>query len=75
MYVEAAMKSNFGAYFVSLHVRKSNRAALALYKDNLQFKYVYRSRFLDVLTCNLCLHLDCMKWKRDIMLMERMRWR
>ena len=28
----------FRAQYVSLHVRKSNRAALALYKDTLGFK-------------------------------------
>ena len=32
------MRDCFGAKFVSLHVRKSNRAALSLYRDNLQFK-------------------------------------
>lgn len=34
---ERAMKDNFGAKNVSLHVRKSNRAALHLYRDTLQF--------------------------------------
>ena len=32
------MKNVFGAHFVSLHVRKSNRAALKLYQDTLEFK-------------------------------------
>ena len=32
-----AMVENFGAKYVSLHVRKSNRAALALYKHVLKF--------------------------------------
>ena len=32
-----AMVENFGAKYVSLHVRKSNRAALALYKTVLKF--------------------------------------
>lgn len=36
--VERAMKDNFDAQYISLHVRKSNRAALALYQSNLQFK-------------------------------------
>eukprot|EP01135_Chromosphaera_perkinsii_P010598 Nk52_evm1s2189 gene=Nk52_evmTU1s2189 len=31
------MVDNFGAKYVSLHVRKSNRAALHLYKDTLGF--------------------------------------
>jgi peptide alpha-N-acetyltransferase len=33
-----AMVENFGAKYVSLHVRKSNRAALALYKCVLKFE-------------------------------------
>ncbi|KAI8897672.1 acyl-CoA N-acyltransferase [Globomyces pollinis-pini] len=33
-----AMRDNFGSHFVSLHVRKSNRAALSLYRDTLQYK-------------------------------------
>jgi peptide alpha-N-acetyltransferase len=35
---QKAMKDNFAAKFVSLHVRKTNRAALSLYRDNLTFK-------------------------------------
>ncbi|KAK4056328.1 N-terminal acetyltransferase A complex catalytic subunit ard1 [Microbotryomycetes sp. JL221] len=35
-----AMKQAFGANYVSLHVRKTNRAALALYKDTLGFEVV-----------------------------------
>lgn len=38
---QRAMVEVFGAKSVSLHVRKSNRAALALYKDRLQFKLEY----------------------------------
>jgi N-alpha-acetyltransferase 10/11 len=33
------MVENYGAQFVSLHVRKSNRAALSLYRDTLNFQY------------------------------------
>lgn len=33
-----AMIENFGAKYVSLHVRKSNRAALHLYSDTLHFQ-------------------------------------
>ncbi|XP_012502641.1 PREDICTED: N-alpha-acetyltransferase 11 [Propithecus coquereli] len=33
-----AMIENFGAKYVSLHVRKSNRAALHLYADTLNFR-------------------------------------
>ncbi|KAJ3239321.1 N-alpha-acetyltransferase 11 [Chytriomyces hyalinus] len=31
------MVESFGAKFCSLHVRKTNRAALSLYKDTLKF--------------------------------------
>lgn len=34
------MKTTFDASYVSLHVRKTNRAALALYKDTLGFEVV-----------------------------------
>jgi ribosomal protein S18 acetylase RimI-like enzyme len=34
---EQAMTSIYGASYVSLHVRKSNRAALGLYRDTLGF--------------------------------------
>jgi len=34
------MKQTYNASFVSLHVRKTNRAALALYKDTLGFEVV-----------------------------------
>lgn len=37
---EHAMRSTFGASYISLHVRKTNRAALALYKDTLGFEVV-----------------------------------
>ena len=36
-YTEEAMATIYRAAYVSLHVRKSNRAALALYKDTLGF--------------------------------------
>eukprot|EP01114_Cavostelium_apophysatum_P003155 TRINITY_DN1291_c0_g1_i1.p1 TRINITY_DN1291_c0_g1~~TRINITY_DN1291_c0_g1_i1.p1 ORF type:complete len:221 (-),score=60.20 TRINITY_DN1291_c0_g1_i1:29-691(-) len=35
---QKAMVESFDAYYVSLHVRVGNRAALKLYKDTLQFK-------------------------------------
>lgn len=34
------MKDIFSAGYVSLHVRKTNRAALALYRDTLGFEVV-----------------------------------
>ena len=37
--VERSMVENYDAKYVSLHVRKSNRAALSLYRDTLQFSY------------------------------------
>lgn len=37
---EQAMKTTYDAAYVSLHVRKTNRAALALYKDTLGFEVV-----------------------------------
>lgn len=36
---ERAMVENYDAKYVSLHVRKSNRAALSLYRDTLNFTY------------------------------------
>ncbi|RUS29642.1 LOW QUALITY PROTEIN: hypothetical protein BC938DRAFT_480416 [Jimgerdemannia flammicorona] len=36
-FVQRSMVEAFGAHYVSLHVRKSNRAALSLYKDTLKF--------------------------------------
>lgn len=39
------MKETYKAEYVSLHVRKSNRAALGLYTDTLGFKFVF---FLDL---------------------------
>jgi len=35
---QRSMVENYGAQFVSLHVRKSNRAALSLYRDTLNFQ-------------------------------------
>jgi len=42
------MVENFGAKYVSLHVRKSNRAALHLYKVTLKFQLVARQLVTDV---------------------------
>lgn len=36
--IERAMAETYGAAYVSLHVRVSNKAALALYRDTLGFK-------------------------------------
>ena len=37
-FVEEAMASIYKASYVSLHVRKSNKAAIALYRDTLGFE-------------------------------------
>lgn len=37
LFTEEAMSKIYRASYVSLHVRKSNRAALGLYKDTLGF--------------------------------------
>lgn len=34
------MATVFNAHYVSLHVRKTNRAAIGLYRDTLKFEYV-----------------------------------
>lgn len=34
----AQMLEVFGAHYVSLHVRKTNRAAIGLYRDTLKFE-------------------------------------
>lgn len=45
---ERSMLDTFNAIYVSLHVRKGNRAALSLYKDTLGFKYVVKLVFTDI---------------------------
>lgn len=35
---ETAMRDTFNAQYVSLHVRETNRAAIALYRDTLGFQ-------------------------------------
>lgn len=35
------MATVFGAHYVSLHVRKTNRAAIGLYRDSLKFRYKF----------------------------------
>lgn len=37
-HAELAMAEVYGAKYVSLHVRKTNRAAISLYRDSLGFK-------------------------------------
>ena len=46
---EADMRESFGAKYVSLHVRRSNRAAIHLYKDTLKFEVndIERSYYAD----------------------------
>jgi N-alpha-acetyltransferase 10/11 len=53
---EADMKECFGAKYVSLHVRRSNRAAIHLYTETLKFEVndIERSYYAD--GCVLCGH-------------------
>lgn len=48
------MANIYRAQFVSLHVRKSNRAALGLYKDTLGFTV----KSIEKGYCKLCLTLS-----------------
>ncbi|KAI9137490.1 putative N-terminal acetyltransferase complex subunit ARD1 [Paraphysoderma sedebokerense] len=57
---QAAMKDVFDSHYVSLHVRKSNRAALHLYRDTLGFsiheiekKYYADGEDAYAMRCNL----------------------
>lgn len=43
VFAEKAMEEVFGAELVSLHVRKSNRAAFHLYTETLGYKSVGRT--------------------------------
>lgn len=49
---EEAMEKIYGAAYVSLHVRKSNKAALGLYKDSLGFE-------VSKVEKKYCTHLVC----------------
>lgn len=53
MHTEEAMATVYRSSYVSLHVRKSNRAALALYKDTLGFTV----KDIEKKYCELCAHL------------------
>jgi ribosomal protein S18 acetylase RimI-like enzyme len=46
---QSAMKETYKAQYISLHVRKSNRAALGLYRDTLGFtmKDIEKSYYAD----------------------------
>jgi peptide alpha-N-acetyltransferase len=66
------MASIYKASYVSLHVRKSNRAALNLYRDSLGFtvqdiekKYCMSVVLLDLATCS---HARQMQMERTRML-------
>lgn len=58
------MKNTFNASFVSLHVRKTNRAALSLYRDTLGFELVeIESKYC---ACIISLRLySLIPWKAD----------
>jgi N-alpha-acetyltransferase 10/11 len=61
--LEEAMASVYKAAYVSLHVRKSNKAAIGLYRDTLgfevaqvvkkycQYLYIYESLLIDAIIC------------------------
>lgn len=60
---EDAMASIYKASYVSLHVRKSNRAALSLYRDSLSFtvqgiekKYCMSTNLSDLVSLSRCEH-------------------
>jgi ribosomal protein S18 acetylase RimI-like enzyme len=61
------MVENYDAKYVSLHVRKSNRAALSLYRDTLKFTYLFKKIAGGADIAGLW------KWRKSIMLMGRMR--
>jgi N-alpha-acetyltransferase 10/11 len=68
------MVENYDAKYVILHVRKSNRAALSLYRDTLQFTYflpllracVMDSRLLEVEKKYYADGEDAYSMKRDL---------
>jgi hypothetical protein len=68
---EDAMASIYKASYVSLHVRKSNRAALSLYRDSLGFtvqgiekKYCASTNLSDLVSLSRA-NLRC-RWRRRI---------
>jgi len=65
------MVENYDAKYVSLHVRKSNRAALSLYRDTLNFTYVLEeivanTRLLEVEKKYYADGEDAYSMKRDL---------
>lgn len=74
-----AMVECFDAKYVSLHVRKSNRAALHLYRNTLKFEWVNAACFVGVLSSYTCFRFvsmtlsltELVKLSLSIMLMER----
>jgi hypothetical protein len=68
---EDAMASIYKASYVSLHVRKSNRAALSLYRDSLGFtvqgiekKYCVSTNLSDLVSLSRA-NFRC-RWRRRI---------
>lgn len=63
----------FNAHYVSLHVRKTNRAAIGLYRDTLNFKYGIS---IDIYDMNFNIfYIGCMILRRNTMQMEKTRMR
>ena len=72
------MKEEYGAKYMSLHVRETNRAAFSLYKDTLGFKYVFSCRFFlpSISISYFVFSVGSMMSRSNTMLMVRMptRW-
>ncbi|CAG5117015.1 unnamed protein product, partial [Candidula unifasciata] len=61
-----AMVENFNAHYVSLHVRKSNRAALHLYTETLQFSETRPGYYKNKQRKGTCLGFYKNKQRREI---------
>jgi hypothetical protein len=66
---EEAMSEIYGAEYVSLHVRKSNKAAIGLYRDTLGFEVAKVEKKYCALPSSCCnsyslTHLCRWRWRR-----------
>lgn len=57
----------FGAHYVSLHVRKGNKAALGLYQDTLKFTYVVARLDRALIWASWCFFVDFTRWNPSTM--------
>lgn len=69
--LEQAMADSYGARYVTLHVRKSNVAAVHLYTTTLGFRYNFSSESELIILIAVC-SLGGPELKKNIMLMEKM---